>query len=246
MTNITSNLADFATTAPLIDYYDDAEDSAMSVESSLSEGQDKALFLLPLFSGLLSAWGSTNIIAMYFQTDPSKRNCYKRIMLGLSCSDLVSSLTLALQAFLLPQETSHRVWASGTPTTCQAMGFLQQFAFSAMFYNGMLSFFFLLSIRYSVQEDRMARYYEPGMHLLSIGFPLASAIGGLVLGYYDELVVGHYCWFTGDDATLYALIVSALPGFLLLILIVPINNLLVYFHVRKTLKASLSSEEESW
>lgn len=230
MSNITDNLMDLSTNLTLIDDYDFS--SAHDSMPSLTDGQDKALFLLPLISGLLSAWGSSNIISMYFRTQD--RNCYKRIMLGLSCTDLISSLTLALQPFLLPSD-SHRIWASGNETTCVTMGFLQQFAFSAMFYNGMLSFFFLLSIRYGIEEEKLAKYYEPWMHLLSIGFPLGSAIGGLVLNLYDELTVGHYCWFTGDDATLYALIVSALPGFVLLIIVVPVNNVLVYFHVHKTL-----------
>ena len=211
--------------------------------SSLSEAQDKTLSLIPGFSGLLSAWGSASIIYMFYKTSAAKRNCYKRIMLGLSCSDFLSSLTLSLQAFLLPSETSNRIWASGTATTCHAMGFFQQLAFSAIWYNGMLSFMFLLTIKYSVGEQDLVRKFEPWMHVLSIGFPLISATIGAALGMYAELVVGHFCWFTGDNTTIYAFIVSGGPGFFFL-LAIPINNMLVYRHVRHTIHNDLNSSED--
>lgn len=53
-----------------------------------------------------------------------------------------ASVTLALQPFLLTESTSQTIWAGGTDGTCNMMGFFQQFAFSEIWYNGMLSFFF--------------------------------------------------------------------------------------------------------
>lgn len=204
--------------------------------NSLSEAQDKALSLLPLFSGLLSVWGSANIIYMFYQTPQKKRrSVYKRIMLGLSASDLLSSITLMLQPFLLPADTSQRIYATGTAATCSAMGFFQQLAFSEIWYNGMLSFFFLWSIKYAIPEADLARKYEPWMHGLSIGVPLISAAIGAGMKMYDELVVGHFCWFTGDDTTIFAFLVAGGPGFFFL-LAIPWNNLQVYRSVRSSIR----------
>jgi 7 transmembrane receptor (rhodopsin family) len=203
-------------------------------DNALSDAQDKALSLLPMCSGVLSAWGSGSIIHLFFQTPSEKRNVYKRIMLGLSISDFMASLVFSLQPFLLPAETSQRAYASGTDATCSAMGFLQQLAFSAIWYNGMLSFMFLLKIKYGVEENVMASKYETWMHLLAIGVPLITAIIGAALGVYAELVVGHFCWFTGELGTLLAWIFSAAPATFFL-LCIPISNLLVYRHVRRTL-----------
>ena len=223
-----------------MDSTDGSDSDAM--ESSLSEAQDKALSLLPLFSGLLSAWGSANIIYMFYQTSKDRRSVYKRIMLGLSASDFLSSITLSLQPFLLPADTSQRIWASGTAATCSAMGFFQQLAFSAIWYNGMLSFFFLLSIKYAISETDLARKYEPWMHLLSIGVPLISAAIGAGMQMYDELVVGHFCWFTGDDTTIFAFLVAGGPGFFFL-LAIPWNNLQVYRHIRSTTQKDFMQQD---
>lgn len=196
--------------------------------SSLNDAQDKALSILPIISGLLSAYGSANIIYMVYQS--KQRNCYKRILLGLSCSDFLSSSVLWLQAFLLPSDTSDRVWAIGTDATCTAMGFFQQLSLANVWYNGMLSFYFLLTIRYCVATHR----FESWMHGLSIGIPLLTAFLGVAMGLYDELRVGHFCYFTGPPmATYIAGVVGGLPA-LFFFCAIPINNILVYAHVRRT------------
>ena len=215
----------------LLDNDDNDDDAAVS---TLSDAQDMTLAVLPIVSGALSAWGSANIIYMVCTTPAKNRNPYKRILLGLSVGDFCSSLALSLQAFLLPHDTSQRVWASGTDATCTAMGFFQQLSLTNIWYNGMLSFFFLLTIRYGLSNDVVRRTYEPWMHGWAIGFPLVSAILGVALGMYGELRVGHFCWFTGDvSATYMAYEVEGLPNFFFFCAI-PINNLLVYCHVRQS------------
>lgn len=220
--------------------------------SSLSEAQDKALSLAPVFSGLLSAVCSATIIHMVLISD--KKTSYRRILLGLSASDLVSGLVLPLQSYLLPSSTSQRIWASGNEASCTAMGFFQQLSLSNVWYNGMLSFYFLLTVRYGVREFDMARRYEPWMHVLSLGFPLITASIGAGMGVYDEFLIGHGCWITNypkgcgcmeegqEDnvccmSPLIAWIFAGLPALLVMLAII-VNNLLVFCHVRGTLQKS--------
>lgn len=221
--------------------------------SSLTEAQDKTLSLLPIFSGLLSAWGSFQIMQLvlcrrrmeedHADTTDNSLQSYQRIMLGLSVSDLISSLALSLQAFLLPAETSQRIWAVGNDVTCSMMGFFQQLSLSNIWYTGMLSFLFLLAIRYSVSEERIAKVYEPWMHGLSIGFPLITASILAGMDVYGELDVVHWCWVTGEHEQAISFVVAGFPYFFW-IMAIPINNAMVYFQVRRTIRNQNSASNK--
>lgn len=224
-------------------------------DEKLTPFQEKVLAVLPLMSGLLSAWGSLQIIRIIVRNRirrpsenvGSRMSCYQRIMLGLSLCDLVSSIVLCLQAFLLPKSEG-RSWAIGNQATCTAMGFLQQLFGATIFYSVMLSFVFLLTIRYDVTEARLSSVYEPWMHGVSIGFPLVSACA--VINWYGPLDVGQFCWISGQGSAMVAYLVAGIPYFLIMI-IIPTNNVLIYRHVRRQmlekrrgeLTASLELEE---
>ena len=222
--------------------------------SSLSETQDMVLSLLPILPALLSLWGSANIIYMVLVS--GKKTPYRRILLGLSVCDMISSVVFPWQAFLLPSDTSQRLWAVGNDATCDALGFFQQFTFCSVWYNGMLSFYFLLTVKFGVKEDRMSRRYEPWMHILSIGYPLITALIGAGFGMYNENQIGHACWIydfpqgcvtcdlveplEGEQCCLSATmawIFAGVPTFLTFVAIVG-NNLLVFLHVRATIVKS--------
>ena len=160
--------------------------------SQLSSSQQKALALITILPSLLSAWGSANIIYMFFTS--KNRSSYRRIMFGLSCGDFIASLLLIFQPFLVPQETSHKVWAIGTEASCDVMGFFQQLSFTSVWDNGMLSFYFLLMLRFGVKDRAFKHKYEPWMHLACIGYPLITAATGAKIGLYNELDFGDGCW----------------------------------------------------
>ncbi|CAB9509674.1 expressed unknown protein [Seminavis robusta] len=218
--------------------------------SSLTDAQEKALYIIVIVSSLLSLWGSSNIIYMVLSS--RKRSPYRRILLGLSCCDLVSSVALALQGFLLPSETSQRVWAFGNDASCSALGFFQQFAFSNTWYNGSLSLYFLLTVRFGVKEQQLARRVEPFMHILSIGYPLVTATIGAAMGVYNEFLIGMGCWVydyphgcgcnPGEDAVCCESIVigwgfAGIPTLIISIVILT-SNIMVYLHVRHTIRRS--------
>lgn len=219
---------------------DDQEEGLIDVietndDDSLTSSQEKVLSLLPVVSGLLSAWGSLEIIRIVLlrgrqRTTPTRiQSCYQRIMLGLSASDLVSSIVLSLQAFLLPAAEG-RTWALGNQATCNTMGFLQQLAGTTIFYNCMLSFVFLLTIRHGVTEARLSAVYEPWMHTISIGFPLVTAC--IAFPWYGPVDVGQFCWISGKNSAMVAYIVAGIPYFLIII-IISVNNISIYHHERR-------------
>ena len=86
---------------------DDVEDERLT---SLSDAQQIILCVLMIFSGCLSVFGSATIIYRVIK-NPTGTNSYNRIMLGLSFFDILASMSLITTPFLLPAESSHRIWA---------------------------------------------------------------------------------------------------------------------------------------
>ena len=165
--------------------------------TQLSDVREKIISILPIPASILSIFGSVSIIYMACRKRRNQNwTPYTRLLLGMSCSDILFSITWSLSAFLLPKETSHRAYAVGNDATCSGLGFLLQLSYSAMLYNGMLSFYFLLRARFGLKDDFIARRIEPLMHIVSLGFPLATAIAGSVMGVWHEMGIGPGCWVT--------------------------------------------------
>lgn len=227
--------------------------------TSLSEIQAQILSVIPWVPAILSAWGSANIIYMVLAS--SKRTPYRRVLLGLSCFDFGSSLVIPWQSLLLPQETSQTPFAIGNDATCTALGFFQQLSFGSVFYNGMLSLYFLLTVRFGMKDTILAKRYEPLMHFVAIAFPLTTAIVGLAMGVYQEMEFGYVCWVDNypegcgcdpalgeEDGTcctsdLLAWLFGGLPiGGVFLFVVV--SNLAVYRYVRTTIQKGRQNRSE--
>lgn len=179
--------------------------------STLTDSQESTMSILGAISGSLSILGSSLIVYRVYKNRHST-SPYDRIMLGLSICDIVSSFSFGLGPLLLPTDTSTRAWASGNERTCNFLGFLTQFSFCAVWYvlpnlivhswcwavrlltlspaaryNGLLSLYYLMTVRFGVKRQVFAKKYEPYMHCLSLAFFLSTSISGLIIGLYSEL-----------------------------------------------------------
>ena len=201
-------------------------------DGGFSEWQLKMIVLLHVCGACLSIFGSSSIIYRIC-TKHRTLSPYSRIMLALSCSDIYYSTVLAIGNFLGPRGANPNFpWALGSMTSCEIVGLLQQIGLVTVFYNGGLSIYFMLTIRLGVTNRYFARNVEPFICVL----PLVYAIGTAVYGLIEDLFVleenGLICWV--DDAT-YAWFFGAVPILLSFVAIV-INNAIIYFHVRTTLR----------
>ena len=137
-------------------------------------------------------------------------------------------------------EPNHRAWSIGNSGSCSALGFLSQFSFSAVFYNCMLSYYYLLTVRFGVKRKRFAERYELPMHLLTISYFLVTAAIGVAFGMYSGLDVGFGCWVndypkgcfeTGNCISHYiGYIFGAIPTLVTFLSLI-INNLVIYVYV---------------
>lgn len=163
--------------------------------SKLSTSQQIILAILPIPSSILSIIGSTVIIYIARKSREAKGwNPYHRLLLGMSVCDIIFSITLGLNIFLLPRETSQRIWVMGNHATCSAMGFFIQISYSALLYNAMLSFYFLLTARFGLKNDQISRRIEPIMHAICLGYPTITAWTGLFMDAYSESGMALGCW----------------------------------------------------
>ena len=218
--------------------------------SSLTDAQEIAVTLLSIPSACLSILGSSLIIYLFIKSE--HKTPYKRLLLGMSLCDIVISFGVPFQWILVPQATSQRVWAVGNDATCTALGIWWQLSFSAFWYNGMLTFYYLLTIRYGITDKIFSWRVEPFMHVMSVGYPLVTALIGAGMGFYSENELSQGCWVkdyprncgtdpteTGETckSTVIAWIFGGIPVFLMVVFIA-VNNTLIYIHVRRTIYRS--------
>lgn len=217
------------------------EDSEIS---SLSDRQDRIVSILPIIPALLSCICSCILLHL----TKSWQAPYQRILFGLSVFDLFTSVSFALQPFLVPQETSQRVWALGNDASCSALGFLSQLTLASLLYNGLLSFYYFMTIRYAVSEANFWKY-EKYLHGLCVVYPLLTASVGAILGVYHEVELGPGCWVSdwpegcGDDkdeckSPLVAWLFNGIWVFLSMICVL-VFNVCIYRFVRSKLIQSI-------
>ena len=214
-----------------------------------TERQQKALALAPKFAAALSIFGSSYIIYDCI----SKRNkrittSYHRLMVGLSVTDLLMSLGLFTTTWPMPRDTPNVFGAIGNTASCEAIGSIEQFGVSATIYNGCLSVFYLLRIRYGWTTKRLQRA-EIWMHVIPLAFGISTIAASLALNLFNSGLFD--CWIAtfpqgcsesfrndgfsdcerGDNATLYQWVFDVIPKWSS-VLLTTINMLVLIYTVR--------------
>jgi len=221
--------------------------------SNISDGQENVLSVLQICSAIMSLIGSCTIVFKILRSLYQNQTTtpYDRIMLGLSSCDIVASCVYAISPFLVPKETSQRPWAMGSASTCNTLGMLTQLAaLWSIWYNCLLSFYYLLTVRYQVKREVFVKKYEIGMHLSgAIFFPI-TALAGYWGEWYGEQALIIHCWIvdvpTGCDSSgkcsgnateIVSYMFGALPMAITFLSLI-INNIVIYLFVRKSLLSS--------
>jgi hypothetical protein len=153
------------------------------------------LAVVPKFPALLSMFGSLFIVLDVSRSPQKRKRLTNRIMLGLSCSDILASFIYFVGTWFIPRGTIGQYGpiflASGNTATCTASGFFTQLAISSPLYNGSLCMCYLLSTKYS-WSDRSLRKIEPFLHAVPICFAIGTATAGAALNLYGS--VEWLCW----------------------------------------------------
>lgn len=211
----------------------------MEASSVLTDRQEMAAALVPVFPAVLSLLGSVLLIRL--TTKMNLEAPHHRILFAMSCFDIINTVNIVLQSFLVPRETSRRLWAVGNNRTCFALGFVFQMSYSSFMYFGVLTLYFMLSIRLSVSDRFFATRIEPCLHAFVLLFPVTTAIYAGTRNLYGEVAIGAGCWLhetpTCDKDCISGLewLLGGLP-FVSVFVMVLLNNAIIVFHVRGTLR----------
>ena len=256
------------------------DNQSTTTNNRLSDKQEEILSLLLVLSGILSIVGSSTIvykIAHKWNTkrkakqiiatvltpissstsSPSSLTPYDRLMLGLSVSDIWASMIYVMTPFLVPgHHDKSRVWARGNEISCNCLGFFQQLALIALWYNCMLSFYYLFTIRLAMKRTNFVRRIEPYMHISSIGYNVIAAIVGISIDVFDEMDIGFGCWVNeypkdcmeNENVECISLevayVFAAMPAIFAFLSIL-FNNLIIYLHVRHILGGGSGSRNSN-
>lgn len=158
-----------------------------------SDKQVEILLWIPRVSAILSFFGCCYIIQHVLCSKQRRGRVYHRILLGMSIVDVFNSALEATREYLLPSDSPYYDGGIGNDMTCRVSGFLTQGLFlTSIYYNGMLTYFFFLSIRRGWREHKLKTRVEPWMHVLPHTLGWASAFVGIPLDLYNPTLVG--CW----------------------------------------------------
>ena len=178
---------------------------------------------------------------------------YDRLMLGLSSMDVIASISWILTPFLLPRDTSPRVWAVGNDRTCTFLGTIHQFGvYCAVVYNLMLSLYYLLTVRLGMKRHKFATKYEPYFHIGPLLYFTATSLTGAAIGIYSEIDIGMGCWIndfpkgceqTGNCTGVPIAWAFGAGPTLLTFLALIVNNIVIYIFVKRKLRRSDPSQQ---
>jgi len=174
--------------------------------------------IAPRFSGGLSALSSLLIIYVILRGDKKLSTIYHRIVLGMSCADVVGSTAMALTTLPMPaidpdielktpsgvdilQYAGKRL---GTVQTCKAQGFLVLFGFTTMLgYNVTLCVYYACVIGFKMKEKTVKKRVKPFLHLAPLVTGIGSASLPLILGDLYNPGADPWCTLTsvGEHST---------------------------------------------
>lgn len=219
----------------------------------LSDTQEKVLALLPIGPSIASLSSSLTILLVVYQHYHAKRQTtvYHRLLVAMSLCDMFVSFWIPWSHFLVPAETSTRLWAIGNTDTCAFIGFVNTFCIvTGLLYNAMLSFYFLLTARFGWRDSEIARCLEKPAHFVVVVYPLTCGLTLASLGVYAEQPIGGGCWVgdyphgcgeeDGNEPCITILLgwITAGGPVMMGFASVVVNNLVIYCFVRSTVKRS--------
>ena len=147
-----------------------------------------ALTVIPMISGLASMIGSSTIIAAILRSSQKLANPYRRIIFGMSCFDVLQSLSFIMIVF--KTDPAEKSWlALGNQISCQLFGFFKFAGHNGtLLYSLSLNIFYLCLVKYHVKRDNFCHRIEPFLHGVPILWAFTSASCIVATGHLNPSV----------------------------------------------------------
>lgn len=207
-------------------------------------GPGIALNILQKVPSLLSVLGSSMIISSVFRSQRNRENTQQRIVGIMSIIDLMASSSWLTTNLWIPKSYDEMFPATlGNHISCNIQGFILQANTTSILYNGCLSVYYLVVIRFS-WKDRQLKKLEKIFHVICFSFGFISASVLAALNLYGP--ANWNCWIAAstDSNTIPSQERQVLVHRLQLglfyiplwcaIILSAICMFIIYLHVRKT------------
>ena len=166
-------------------------------------GDIRALTGIQLCGASLSFIASSTIVVMIRKTLVTARRSggnsltpYRRLILGLSASDMLQSSALFLGPFIPPSDTPQSQWAIGSVRSCDAGGFfLLAGSIAVPLYTLALCIYYFCKIKYrrTMTNVFFYRRIEKKIHCFILLFASSLCIAALATKSMNTVPTGSFC-----------------------------------------------------
>lgn len=192
-----------------------------------------ALQTIQLTTSTISCIASSTIAFMISRSEHGLHLPYRRIIFGLSCADILSSLGFMTGPMLVPRDEKGVNWTIGGPSgtigTCEMNGFILTLGGTAApMYMCALCIYYLCKVNYSMSDRVFARKVEKPMHFFIIGWSFIGTLVALITDNINSVPGGDTCYISsspvkceidplvecerGKHSATYAMIISYVPN----------------------------------
>lgn len=154
------------------------EPSTMIEETKpIKMSQELATMILPVVTGLISFICSTTVIIVIFRSDKKLSSTLRRLMFGMSVTDIVYSVAWIASSFPAPKDSTTAEWKSfGNTTTCTIQGLSMYIGnIGSTMYSCFIGLFFALTVARGMKDDIMTKKVEPFFHTFAVCFIIVSS-----------------------------------------------------------------------
>ncbi len=118
---------------------------------------------------------------------------YRRIIFGLSVSDIAQSFAIALGPFLTPSSAQAK-WGIGNKHTCNLDGFLYLLGVTAMpMYTLCLCIYYVCKLKHRMSNYKFSQMMEKKMHIAIVTINLGLYLTALGMGVINPSPLGTSC-----------------------------------------------------
>ena len=200
-------------------------------------------------SASVSVFSSSIIVCIMINDRERKLKApNNRFLLALSSIDILQSLAFMASSLPMPKSSGY-YGAMGSPFSCSMQGFVLQLGMAVPCYNASLCIWFLYSIKHNMHPKKFQQTIEPYCHVVSIIYPVLSAILFAVLDRYGT-ATGNVCWAESDkrflDLLFLTICTPLFPSFAVIIYCLVSIHLSFVVKEKKLRRYSTSESGMQW
>ncbi len=164
---------------------------SIAMSESLSQFW-KAVVVTQICTGSVSFIASLVIVTFLAKNGLS--DPYRRIVFGLSISDILKSVGMVAGPFLNRTDVPQALWAIGNPRSCQLTGFLFMVGATAVpMYTLSLCIYYVCKCKIKMTDDQFAHRVEKKIHAIVILLNVGLHLTAFVIGTIKSSAFGNMC-----------------------------------------------------